>query len=237
MGHTLTQISLEFIEVSFTNTVKALSPIFTMLLSYLMLRQQFSWNMMLSVVPIIFGVFLSSAVELNFNIVGMLAALLSSICFCYVNIRSKLVVESKVLDEYHVLMYTNFGSTALLFILAFATEWSSLADFTNAHQVVLPSHAYLLIVGFGLFHFFQCITAVSFLAKVSPLSYSIANTFKRVFVIVLSIIYFGNKVSLLNYLGILLSVTGILLYNKATSLQKATISDLSINEKKADCSV
>jgi hypothetical protein len=50
---------------------------------------------------------------------------------------------------------------------------------------------------------------------VSPLGYSIANTFKRVFVILSSIVYFGNPVLPLNYFGILLACGGVLLYNKA----------------------
>jgi len=102
--------------------------------------------------------------------------------------------------------------------LAYGTEWSSFADFTNAHLVHLNTRAYVLIVAIGFFHFLQSITAISFLTTVSPLSYSVANTFKRVFVIIISIIYFRNVVTPLNYVGVFISIVGILLYNRANYL-------------------
>jgi len=123
------------------------------------------------------------------------------------------------------------GATILLFLLALAFEWSPMADFTN---VVLDTRALLLIVGVGFFHFLQSVSAISFLAWASSVSYSIANTFKRVFVIILSIIYFGNEVTLLNYLGILLSVLGILLYSRANDVHKSNQATI---EKGPDVSV
>jgi len=230
IGHTLTQISLEFIAVSYTHTIKSISPLFTMIMSYFILGETFSLNMGLSIVPIVTGVLLSSVVEMDINVIGTVTALLSSVCFCYTNIYSKIMVENKKLDSFHLLMYNNCGSTILLFLLAYVTEWSSFADFTNAHLVQLNARAYTLVIAIGFFHFLQSITAISFLTTVSPLSYSIANTFKRVFVIILSIIYFGNVVTPLNYVGIFISIVGILLYNRANILHKASLSTNNIRE-------
>jgi hypothetical protein len=63
-----------------------------------------------------------------------------------------------------------------------------------------------------MFKFFlirQSLVAFRVLSLVSPLTYSIANTCKRIFVIVSSILYFGNKVTPMNAIGIffLLSFT------------------------------
>jgi len=193
-----------------------------MIMSYFILGETFSLNMGLSIIPIITGVLLSSAVEIEINLIGTVTALFSSVCFCFTNISTKIIVEHKKVDSFHLLMYNNCGSTILLFLLAYVTEWSSFADFTNAHLVHLNARAYVLIIVIGFFHFLQSITAISFLTTVSPLSYSIANTFKRVFVIIISIIYFGNLVTLLNYVGIFISILGILFYNRANYLHKAS---------------
>eukprot|EP01097_Dermamoeba_algensis_P002984 TRINITY_DN2195_c0_g1_i1.p2 TRINITY_DN2195_c0_g1~~TRINITY_DN2195_c0_g1_i1.p2 ORF type:complete len:140 (-),score=26.91 TRINITY_DN2195_c0_g1_i1:56-475(-) len=73
----------------------------------------------------------------------------------------------------------------------------------------------------GTFHFLQVWLAFSAIKHISPITYSIANTFKRVFVIISSLVYFGNPISPLNGVGILLATGGILAYNKAKHEAKA----------------
>lgn len=72
----------------------------------------------------------------------------------------------------------------------------------------------------GFFHFVQNAMAFTILSLVSPVTYSVANTLKRVFVIVLSIIWFRNPVSLTNALGIIIALTGIFLYNRACVIER-----------------
>jgi solute carrier family 35, member E1 len=62
--------------------------------------------------------------------------------------------------------------------------------------------------------------AFTILSVVSPVTYSVANTLKRVFVIVLSIIWFGNSVTFANGLGIVLALSGIYLYNRAGLIER-----------------
>lgn len=67
----------------------------------------------------------------------------------------------------------------------------------------------------GLCHFGQNITAFTFMTKVTPLTYTVFNTTKRIVVIVSSILYFRNPVPLLNGVGIAVALAGVALYNKA----------------------
>lgn len=62
--------------------------------------------------------------------------------------------------------------------------------------------------------------AFTILSLVSAVTYSVANTLKRVFVIVVSILYFHNPVTLSNGIGICIALTGIFLYNRACLRQK-----------------
>ena len=66
--------------------------------------------------------------------------------------------------------------------------------------------------------------SITLLAMISPVSHSIVNSGKRIFVIGLSILYFRNPVSKLNFCGMVMAVGGVFLYNRALTLQKETFA-------------
>lgn len=67
----------------------------------------------------------------------------------------------------------------------------------------------------------QTVAAFTFLSRVTPVTYSVANVGKKVFVIVSSVLVFGNHISPTNAFGIAVCVFGIALYNKAKRNEKA----------------
>src|SRR6185295_11139652 len=69
----------------------------------------------------------------------------------------------------------------------------------------------------GSTHFAQNILALSILSITSPVTYSIASLVKRIFVITASIIWFGQKTTFVQGVGILLTFMGLHLYNRAKS--------------------
>jgi solute carrier family 35 protein E1 len=80
---------------------------------------------------------------------------------------------------------------------------------------------------FGLFllngsvHFSQCILAFSILARSSPVAYSIASLIKRVAVICLAIVWFGQSIGLVQAFGMTMTFAGLWMYNKAkTDIEK-----------------
>jgi len=68
----------------------------------------------------------------------------------------------------------------------------------------------------GIFHFAQNILAFVLLSMISPVSYSIASLIKRVFVIAVAIVWFGNPTTPLQAFGIALTFVGLYLYDRTS---------------------
>lgn len=72
-----------------------------------------------------------------------------------------------------------------------------------------------LLLANGVVHFSQNLLAFSVLALTSPVTYSVASLCKRVFVICFAILWFGQRVTGTQWVGIGLTFVGLWLYNDA----------------------
>lgn len=72
-------MSLKYVAVSFTETIKCSAPVFTVIISYALVGEKNGVYVILSLVPIMLGLALCSAYELSFNFVGFVASLATNI--------------------------------------------------------------------------------------------------------------------------------------------------------------
>merc|ERR1712151_780906 len=75
--------------VSFAQTVKAAEPVFTCVLSFLVLGTVFKWQVYGSLLPIIIGVSLASLKELSFTWKALYGAVTSNVAFASRAVLSK----------------------------------------------------------------------------------------------------------------------------------------------------
>ena len=71
-------VSLKFVAVSFTETVKSSAPFFTVIFAQLILGERTSFMVKLSLLPVVGGLALCSATELSFNYIGFFAAVFNN---------------------------------------------------------------------------------------------------------------------------------------------------------------
>lgn len=206
-------ISILKIPVSYSHTVKALMPFFVVMLSYIIMRERYPLKVYLSLVPIIGGVLLTTATELQFDLIGLIAALFATLCFALQNIYSKKAM--KELHYHHLrllLVISQIAGIVLFPIWMFTDAWELCSGSKNYLEHLW---LFLMLPLNGLFNFGQNIAAFTVLSNVSPVSYSVATVTKRVVIIVTSLLLLRNPVTIYNILGMFIAIVGIAFYNKA----------------------
>jgi len=224
LGNALTNVSLGKVAVSFTHTVKALEPVFSVGLSAIFLGNIPSLAMCASLVPIIAGVMIASATEVSFNMAGFLSAMGSNLTFQSRNVLSKFVMtgdDMKKLDYVNLLGVLTIASTVFALPLALAFESSKM----NVASIVAGGMP-LAVAGKNLFMAalcFQLYQQLSFmvLSRVNPVTHSVGNSLKRVAVIAASVIIFRNPVSTTNIIGTALAIFGVILYGRVKKQKSA----------------
>ena len=88
-------LALNYVAVSFTETVKSSAPAFTVVISRLILGQVTGVYVKLSLIPVMGGLALCSANELSFNVIGFLFALTTNVSECAQNVYSKMLISGE----------------------------------------------------------------------------------------------------------------------------------------------
>ena len=243
-GHILSSTATEKIPVSLVHTIKGLSPLFTVLAYRFVFHIRYPTATYLSLIPLTFGVILACSVEFSGNLLGILCAFGGALIFVTQNIFSKklfneaaraevdghgMAPTQRKLDKLNLLCYCS----GLAFVLTFPIWlWTDALPLYSAPLSLTPhtapspsptSSMYLPLEFFfnGIFHFAQNMLAFILLSLVSPVTYSVASLIKRVFVIVIAIVWFGNSTTLLQAAGIALTFLGLYLYDRTSDSAKA----------------
>ncbi|XP_064459477.1 solute carrier family 35 member E2A-like isoform X2 [Ornithodoros turicata] len=219
-------IALWYVPVSFAETVKSSAPVFTVVISRLVLGEMTTWLVNLSLFPVMGGLALCSANEISFNVPGFVASLCTNLSECFQNVFSKrLLSDERVkLLPVELQCYTSLSSAFILVPATFA-----LVNFSNVWQATTWTTFSTLVFGGISFHC-QSLTEYVLLGYISPVTHSVANTVKRALMIWLSVLVFGNKVTFLSGLGTLTVIFGVFLYNHArNAAARSTQYDVTLN--------
>ncbi|UJR33195.1 hypothetical protein I4U23_020650 [Adineta vaga] len=208
-------VSLWKVPVSFAHTIKATMPLFTIFLSRIILRERQTTPVYVSLIPIIIGVIIATVTELSFNMVGFISALLSTFGFSLQNIYSKKSLKDIAIHHFILLSLLAKIGCCLFVPFWFFTDGINIYYETKYHRTKTFLRIFAYLLSDGILHFLQNIAAFTMISLVSPLSYSIANSTKRIVVISASLIVLKNPVTFSNVIGMTLSAFGVILYNKA----------------------
>lgn len=221
LGNLFTNMSLGKVAVSFTHTIKASEPFFSVILSAMFLGQFPTLWVVSSLVPIVGGVALASMTEPSFNWAGFWSAMASNLTNQSRNVLSKkfMVKKEESLD--------NITLFSIITIMSFFL----LAPFALYMEGVKFTPAYLQSVGLDVnqmyiksliaalcFHAYQQVSYM-ILQRVSPVTHSVGNCVKRVVVIVTSVLFFRTPVTTINALGTGVALAGVFLYSRVKRIK------------------
>jgi len=206
------------VPVSYAHTVKAMMPLFTITLSRVILGASYSTKTYMTLMPIVLGVILTSATQLEFNPTGLATAMVSTALASMQSIYSKKVMKG--IDHLNILV-----GTSQLLLVVFAPIW-----FMYEGREIMFGHGldHLSYLEAGDIFFWllmasicncaQTIIAFTFLSLVQPVTYSVANVSKRIVVISAAILSealtTGVLPPFLNLAGMAMAAFGVAAYNK-----------------------
>lgn len=224
LGHAGAVIALGAGAVSFAQTVKAAEPVFTCVLSYFVLGTVFKWPVYASLIPIVGGVSLASLKELSFTWKALIGALTSNVAFASRAVLSKATMDKPVGENMGAAnLYGVLTIIAFLLSFPFALYYEGpgfMAAWKASTAVVGAPWLIRQMALDGFYYYAYNEVAFITLNQVAPVTHSIANTFKRVAIILATVLVFGNKLSTLGAIGSGIAVAGTLLYSLAKQKYK-----------------
>ncbi|KAK5863231.1 hypothetical protein PBY51_000277 [Eleginops maclovinus] len=224
-------VSLKNVAVSFAETVKSSAPIFTVIMSRLILGEYTGLWVNLSLFPVMAGLALCTATEISFNMIGFSAALSTNIMDCLQNVFSKKLLSG---DTYkfsppELQFYTSAAAVIMLI-----PAWLFVLDIPvigkSGRSLVISQDIVLLLLFDGVLFHLQSVTAYALMGRISPVTFSVASTVKHALSVWLSIIVFSNQISILSAVGTAFVFLGVFLYNKARQIQRTTLRALAAEQ-------
>ncbi|KAI4312539.1 hypothetical protein MLD38_037346 [Melastoma candidum] len=223
IGHISACVSFSKVAVSFTHVIKSAEPVFSVVFSSF-LGDSYPLAVWLSILPIVFGCSLAAVTEVSFNFGGLWGAMISNVGFVLRNIYSKKSLQDfKEVNGLNLYGWISIISLLYLLPVAIFVEGSQwIPGYHKAIETVGKSSTfYLWVMLSGIFYHLYNQSSYQALDDISPLTFSVGNTMKRVVVIVSTVLVFRNPVRPLNALGSAIAIFGTFLYSQANSAKKA----------------
>lgn len=221
LGNLFTNMSLGKVAVSFTHTIKAMEPFFSVVLSALFLGEMPTLWVVASLVPIVGGVALASLTEASFNWAGFWSAMASNVTFQSRNVLSKklMVKKEESVDNITLFSIMTIMSFVLLAPVALVVEGVKFTPSYLQSAALNVKEVYVRALIAGIcFHAYQQVSYM-ILARVSPVTHSVGNCVKRVVVIVTSVLFFRTPVTPINSLGTGVALAGVFLYSRVKQMK------------------
>ena len=206
----LNNLCLRWVEVSFYNVARSLTIVFNVFLSRLILGSPISLMTMGCLGIVILGFFMGANGEVNFNFMGTVAGVASSLFVSLNSIFTKKMLPAVDNDHWKLTFYNNVNAVTMLLPLVAYFEAPILLDAVH-NQFVTPIFWSAMVVA-GFFGFSIGIVTVLQIKATSPLSHNISGTARAAVQSMLAFYIWKNPATFMGVSGMFVVLGGSLLY-------------------------
>ena len=223
-AHSASVFAMGMGAVSFAQIVKAAEPAFAAVLSQFVYGKKVSKAKWLCLPIVIGGVILASVKELDFAWSALISACIANMFAAVRGNENKKLMETEGLKDRLGTVGNQFAITSILgFLLSIplvaAQEGSRFGEFVKMAKTT-PA-VWVNLVASGLFFYGYNEVATMTLKKTGAVTQSVANTAKRVIVIVGVALVLGESLSPIKLLGCSIGIGGVFLYSIIDNLVKS----------------
>merc|ERR1712196_570014 len=203
MAHCASVFAMSAGAVSFGQIVKAAEPAFAAVLSQFVYGRPISKAKWLCLIPVIGGVIIASLKELDFAVSALIAA-------CSANLFAAFKG-----NEFAVTQIMAFIMSLPLLYLTEGSKWGEFRETLSTNSVVKNNFLYS-----GLFFYGYNELATMTIKKTNAITQSVANTAKRVIVIIGVALVMGEALPMQKLVGSAICIGGVMLYSIIDDLMK-----------------
>ena len=224
-------LALQDAGITLTYVLKAGIPVFTVLICSFT-GQKFPILIYISLIPICFGVGLACFGDLNFTITGFIAGLVSALSQTFMNISIKTIRNKTGYSG----MKSFLGMTILSSLITFPFMLANDTIQTNNNNsnidttTLTPTSIEKLINVFILFfttrnkwpliltliaslaYYIEYVLNFIFVSYVNNVTFSVCDITRRISIIIIGSIVFNKKLTIMNWIGIIIALCGVLWY-------------------------
>ena len=223
MAHCASVFAMSAGAVSFGQIVKAAEPAFAAVLSQFVYGKPISKAKWLCLIPVIGGVIVASLKELDFAVSALIAACSANLFAAFKGNENKKLMETKGLkdrlgtvgNQFAVTQIMAFAMSLPLLYLTEGSKWGEFRETLSTNSVVKNNFLYS-----GLFFYGYNELATMTIKKTNAITQSVANTAKRVIVIIGVALVMGEALPAQKLVGSAICIGGVMLYSIIDDLMK-----------------
>ncbi|CAO3641137.1 unnamed protein product [Cunninghamella echinulata] len=216
----ISNVSLNLVSVPFHQVVRAMTPVFTIMLSVMFLSKSYSSLTYISLFPVIAGVAFATFGDYNYTAMGFFLTVLGTILAAVKTVVTNRVQVGKLkLHPLDLLLRMSPLACFQTLLYSYVTGEMTLVKEFMATKATW-SFLFVLLIN-GVLAFFLNVVSFTANKKTSALTMTVAGNVKQVLSIVLAVIIFKYPLTWMNSIGILLTLAGGAWYTKVEMNEKS----------------
>jgi len=222
-AHSFSVFALSAGAVSFGQIVKAAEPAFAAVLGVSLYKKKISKGKWLCLIPVIGGVILASVKELDFAWSALFTAALANLFAAFKGQENAKLMSTAGISDRLGNIGNQFALTTILsFLISIpfmiakeGAKWGQFCTLAQTNNIVMYN-----MIASGLWFYGYNELATMTIKKTSAVTQSVANTAKRVIVIVGVAIVLGESLDPIKLLGCAIGIGGVFLYSIVDNIFK-----------------